>query len=100
MIEATYQADLPYQIPEPLSSPINPFAEPTEIVVAAVIEPNYPSDSLLDIPQQPIIPRTPQGETQGADPSETQEEVTARLAGTPVVCRLPWIAKKWSRCHD
>ena len=93
LIEANFTADLPFYLPEPLSSdqtePPNPFDELTLIA----FNPYSSSDSLFVEPTIRYIP-------QGAKPGETREAVTARLAGKPAVCRFPWVAKNWSRCQD
>ncbi|MDJ0705627.1 MAG: HEAT repeat domain-containing protein, partial [Leptolyngbyaceae cyanobacterium MO_188.B28] len=110
LIEANFEAKLPFYLPNPLPSDEiespEPFVEPT--MIAAVDPYTSPSNSLpVDTLPQLIIPSIDQGDDPGdnlddvsADPPETLDEAIAQLERPPAVCRFPWVAKNWSRCRN
>lgn len=92
LVEANYTENLPFYLPPSLSSdqPESP------LVLVAAIDPylSPSNDSPFGELLQPIIPSI----FQGANPGETRQQVTARLAGKPAVCRFAWVAQNWNRC--
>ncbi|MEM6835244.1 MAG: HEAT repeat domain-containing protein [Cyanobacteria bacterium P01_C01_bin.120] len=101
LVEANYAANLPFYLPEPInqtSSP-NPPSSPSPFRDEGTLVASGTLVGIIHPPSNPI----PQGirpeDLHGAEPGETRQVATARLAGTPPVCNFEWVKKRWRRCQ-